>query len=103
MQEQPSLFPPAQRHSVTSLAAAARIAGYAKNLRAKVYAHLLSRGDDGSTDEETGRALNMKGSTVRPRRIELVREGKVRASGKQRRTEQGCMAECWVAVLPEAV
>lgn len=75
--------PPYQRHSDTSKAAAVAIEPKAGSLRAKVLEHL--RGcERGATDKEMQAALDMGGSTQRPRRIELVEAGLVRDSGVRR-------------------
>ena len=55
----------------TSAAAAREIRGEAKTQRRQVLAYLIGRGQDGATDEEMQRDLEMPGNTQRPRRSEL--------------------------------
>ncbi len=96
---QPTLFepfqeaPPAQRHSVTSVAAAEAIKPTAAILRQRVYDHITASG--GCTDNEGIIATGIAGSTWRPRRTELVADGSVRDSGKTRKTESGRSAVVW--------
>ncbi|MCC5822627.1 MAG: hypothetical protein LAT64_03540 [Phycisphaerales bacterium] len=66
--------------------------------RGQVLAHLIARGNAGSTDEEGEKALGIKLRTYTPRRGELVKLGLVRDSGRHRRTDAGCRAVVWVAV-----
>ena len=65
----------------------------AENLRGQVYRYICVRGNRGATDNEIIAALGMKGSTERPRRIELWRMGLIEDSGQQR---DGCTV--WRAV-----
>lgn len=100
---QPSLFDdipdaPAQSHSPTSRAAAKAIEPLAGELRRRVYEWLVSRGEEGSTDEELIDALGLASSTARPRRIELVAAGLARDSGRTRLTKARRKATVWVAV-----
>src|SRR5262245_13499138 len=100
MSDAQSLFdfdPPAQRHSATSLQAAALIADRTATLRAKVFEFLRQR-PAGATDEEIQRALEMNPSTERPRRIELVQAGLVQDSGQTRPTLSGRQAVVWAAL-----
>jgi hypothetical protein len=97
---QRSLFdpePPAQRHSPTSVEAAAQIAPRAGTLRSVVLRALAAAGADGMTDEELQDRLAMGPSTQRPRRVELVQAGLVRDSGRTRSTRSGRQAVVWVA------
>jgi hypothetical protein len=63
----------------------------------QVYRHIVSMGDYGSTDEELQEVLDMGANTQRPRRRELVQEGKVQMSGKRRRTNLNRWSIVWVA------
>jgi hypothetical protein len=105
--EEPDPPPPFQRHSQTSQEAAASIAAGNKQatLRQKVHDYLLFRGEAGATDEEMQRALEMGPSTQRPRRIELVRMGLARDTGRTRLTASGRKAVVWsaAAAAPAAV
>ncbi len=89
--------PPAQRHSETSVAAAEDIASAAQTLRRMVLLYLKSRHPDGATDEEAQELLMMSPNTQRPRRVELVRAGLVRDSGRTRKTRSGRKAVVWEA------
>lgn len=94
--------PARQRHSRTSVAAADGIAPVAGRLRALVYAHLVSCGEAGSTDEEGIEALGMSPSTYRPRRCECVEAGMVCDSGKTRLTKSKRKAVVWQVVTAAA-
>lgn len=83
---------PSVNGSATSAAAADSLDGKALNaLQRRVLEHLAWRP---STDEEIANELAMNPSTVRPRRIELVRIGLVVEDGT-RRTASGRMATVW--------
>jgi len=86
-------LPPYQAHSETSLQAAIRALSFAKTARGKVYRYLRDQGLEGATDAEMQAALGMRGSTQRPRRVELVDAGLVIDS--QLRRDRGTV---WVAV-----
>lgn len=53
----------------------------------------------GLTDHEMQEDLQMNPSTQRPRRVELVKAGLVKESGRFRLTPSGRRAVVWVAVL----
>ncbi len=84
--------PPAQRHSPTSMEAAAQIKKAIGPLHKRILAHLKNIP---STDEEMMSALEMNGNTQRPRRRELELMGRVVDSGKTRRTKSGREAVIW--------
>jgi len=88
--------PPAQAHSETSQAAARAIDPYAVGLRAQVYFAIARAGADGLTDLEVEAKTGLAGSTVRPRRVELVRLGLVHDSGRTRKTKSGREATIWI-------
>ena len=92
------LFAPHQAHSETSRAAAVEIAGKAGTLRRIVYDYLTMRGEHGATDAEMQEALDMAGSTQRPRRVRLCELFLVEDSGRTRAGESGRSAVVWVAV-----
>ena len=77
---------PFQKHSDTSAEAADRFqrSGKAPTARARVLAAIRSTGEEGLTDKEAQALLGMRGSTQRPRRIELVKVGLVLDSGRTR-------------------
>lgn len=87
--------PPAQRHSPTSVGAAKSIEPSAGTLRNKVWSYLCGCGSYGATDEELQDALEINPSTQRPRRIELVKLGRVVDSGQTRLTRSGRSAVVW--------
>lgn len=83
---------PSVNGSATSAAAADSLDGKTLNaLQRRVLEHIAWRP---STDEEIATQLAMNPSTVRPRRIELVRRGLVVEAGT-RRTASGRMATVW--------
>ncbi len=84
-------FPPAQAHSATSVLAAAAIAPHRATQRDRILAYLAMYP---STDQELAQRLGMDPSSVRPRRIELERDGLVTGFGS-RRTASGRLAKVW--------
>ena len=82
--------------STTSEAAEAALRPRVGTLSDRVRAHLLAAGPNGSTDEETAKALAMRPTTCRPRRIELCDAGAVWDSGRRRRNTSGREAVVWV-------
>lgn len=83
---------PSVNGSATSAAAADSLDGKTLNaMQRRVLEHIAWRP---STDEEIATQLAMNPSTVRPRRIELVRRGLVVEDGA-RRTTSGRMATVW--------
>ncbi len=85
--------PPHQR-SDTSIAAAEAIRPSVNGLRARVLQFIQGQ-CSGATDEEIQGALQMGGSTERPRRRELVQLGLVLDSGLRRPTASGKKAAVW--------
>lgn len=81
----------------TSKAAAEAISDKVPSLRRQVFDFIASKGLGGATDEEIGDALKMPGSTVRPRRGELVDGGLVVETRQRRSTKSGRQAIVWVA------
>ena len=92
------LTPPARHNapSGTSGVAADRIAGHAKDLRARVLAFIVGQGPHGATDDEGEAALGIKCQTYTPRRGELVALGLVVDSGRRRNTASGRPAAVWI-------
>ncbi len=86
--------PPYQRHSATSAAAAAAIAPHLNPLQGRVLG-AIRHASHGLTDEAIGHVTDLPGNTVRPRRIELLRKGLIRDSGKTRATASGRQAVVW--------
>ena len=98
---------PAQGHSATSRAAAASTDR--QRGRQKVWDAFRKAGQvhvnptpwgvvGGLTDEECVEVTGMSPSTVRPRRIELVRDGLLMDSGMTRKTRANRAATIWVSV-----
>lgn len=88
---------PAQAHSKTSVSAAEQIEPFTGTQRGRVLEFIRGCGEQGSTDEEVQAALAMNPSTQRPRRVELVRMGFIRDSGRVRQTQAGRDAVVWVS------
>ena len=65
--------------------------------RQMVLLYLKSRGDTGSTDEETAYALELDPSSSRPRRRELVERGLAVNSGRTRLTKSNRKATVWIS------
>ena len=93
------LTPPAHHNAPpgTSGVAAGRIAGHAKDLRARVLAYIVGQGPHGSTDDEGEAVLGIKPQTYTPRRGELVKLGQIVDSGRRRNTASGRPAAVWIA------
>ena len=88
---------PYVRGSETSEQAATEALPSAATLREQVYNYINENG--GATDEEIQLALDMNPSTERPRRIELVRAGRVYNSELTRKTRAGRHAAVWIVRL----
>ena len=71
--------------------------GGKKDFEARILAHLVGCGASGATDEEMQFTLSMPGNSERPRRVDLVHKGLVRASGQTRPTDAGGKATVWIA------
>lgn len=85
--------PPFVAHSATSREAATLVFGPETDRQAIL--RYLKESPEGRTDEEMQTVLGLPGSTQRPRRIELVRMGKVIDSGLTRKTASGRQATIW--------
>ena len=92
---------PPRNARVTRSAANVAIKPLAAGLRRRVYDFILSRRELGATDGETQTALDMRGSTQRPRRKELQEAGLIRDSGTIRPTASGRASVVWVAIPEE--
>lgn len=89
-------LPPFQKHSQTSREAAIAAINQAPTQKSKVFLAIKHSGLTGMTDEEQQIMLKMNPSTQRPRRIDLVSEGKVKDSGRVRHTKAKRKAVVWV-------
>ena len=78
--------------SATSHAAAAQIAPEAPNLRERVFAYIEAHG--ALTDEQIAAGTGLNPSTVRPRRVELARAGRIEVAGYSH-TTSGRKAQAW--------
>lgn len=85
---------PFQVQSETSRDAATMGVPFAVSQRERVYHWLVANGP--ATDKQMQAALNMDGSTQRPRRVELMRAGRIVDWGK-RKQENGRSATVWRA------
>jgi len=83
--------PPYQPHSETSIAAAKSVAPKAVSLREQVYNALRYAP---MTDEQIAVRLSLNPSTSRPRRVELVKAGRIVEVGKAS-TASGRTAVLW--------
>jgi hypothetical protein len=86
--------PPAQRHSDTSVAAAASLDVTALNKLQRQVLDYLRTQPAGATDEQIAAALGMNPSTERPRRIELAKRGLVVEAGVKK-ASSGRNATAW--------
>ena len=106
-EEQPPFqgFPPFEKQSDTSRAAAATIEPRADTLRGQVLAIIRASGFKGMTDAEVERALGLRHQTASARRRELHLQGLVGTEGV-RKNPSGAMAQVWKAAAycqdPEA-
>lgn len=91
--------PPAARERTTSVRAARRIQVKATTFRGQVHDALRA---GPKTDEEICEATGLRGSTVRPRRLELLRDALIEDSGHVRPTRSGREAIVWRIRLEEA-
>ena len=82
--------------SPTSREAAWFAEPFANSKREKIFLYLL-RSNNGATDHEIQREVNIQPSTERPRRGDLVDVGLVEDSGRTRKTASGRQAVVWVA------
>ena len=74
-----------------------RIETHAATLRQRVYLAIIEAGGSGCTDYELQERLIMPGNTERPRRIELLKQGLIRDSGRTRESSSGRRAVVWIA------
>jgi hypothetical protein len=92
---------PHQRHSPTSIAAADAAKPTAETQRRRVLEWLTVASSSsvlcGATDEEMQEGMTLAPNTQRPRRVELVRMGLVKDSGRTRPTRSGRQAVVWIA------
>lgn len=89
--------PPHVNGSQTSLAAAISISGNRNSMHNRII-NFLRTHPEGATDEEIQIGIDMKSSTERPRRGELVETGVVKDSGRKSKTISKRSAVIWVLV-----
>lgn len=90
--------PPAQRHSRTSRQAAERIKDHAPSIRERVYEVIRREGP--ISDQRLASTLGLAENSIRPRRVELVAEGLVRAHYETVLTASNRQATAWVLSEP---
>lgn len=89
---------PVHNGAPTSRAAAGAIKPSADSLRQRVYEYVALCGENGATREECEIALELSGSTVRPRVVELMNAGRLREVPETTRaTSAGRQARILVA------
>lgn len=91
------LFDPPHNGTPTSKAAAKSIESRAATMRGRILAFVRSRGEIGALREDIEIALDMNGSTVRPRVLELIRFGTLKELEATRATSSGRQATVLVA------
>jgi hypothetical protein len=87
--------PPSQKHSPTSIAAAASIKMRIGPMHRKILAW-LEQNPSGASDERMARVLGIGQNTFRPRRRELQLLGRIKDSGRKELTDSGSDAVIWV-------
>lgn len=88
--------PAFQAHSTPSREAAQSISGQVTRLQQRVLDYLEEH-PEGATDEQLGDALNLGGSTLRPRRRELQQAGHIIKDPKRYGlTKAGIKASLWI-------
>lgn len=86
---------PYQQHSATSREDARSMENDARSQRQRVLDFIRDQGINGATDEEIQDGLNMNPSTQRPRRVELMKMGRIAINGT-RKTKSGRLASVWI-------
>jgi protein involved in temperature-dependent protein secretion len=92
---------PFQKHSMTSHDAAVRAEPRAGTHRGIIFDRFCTVASYGATDEEMQTMTRLNPSTQRPRRIELVKQGWIKDSGRTRATRSGAQAVVWVLADPK--
>lgn len=90
-------MPPFQHAVETSRKAAVAIRSKSATLRERVLLVIANQGAYGCTDGEGCERSEINPSTWRPRRIELLEQGRIRDSGRTRATASGRQSTVWVA------
>lgn len=85
---------PFQPESETSYDAAVATKPFRESLKAEVLAYINAHGP--VTDNQIIKGLDKNASSLRPRRIELTKEGRIRQDGIVKQ-ENGRKAATWVA------
>lgn len=83
---------PVHNGTPTSIAAAESIRPHAETQRHKILEFVRTRDEIGATREDIELALEMNGSTVRPRVLELIARGLLRETDVTRATSSGRQA-----------
>lgn len=82
--------------------AAAQVNGARRESQRARLIRLFSSPTAGYTDEDLGDMMQLDGSSLRPRRWQLVKDGYIRDNGKRRNTRNGLSAVVWEPVLESA-
>jgi hypothetical protein len=78
----------------TSANARRQIAPRVPSIRERVYSYIYLTESHGATDEEIADEMGGNPNTLRPRRIELAKAGRIVPAGT-RRTRSGALAVVW--------
>lgn len=89
-------FEPPHNGTRTSRTAAISMRNHTTYIRERIYEYIASRHRIGATADEIQSHLEIDGSTVRPRLVEMRKLGQVRDSGETRKTRSGRSAVIWV-------
>jgi len=89
-------LPPHEKTSSTSREAAISMLPHAKAIRMKIYRMIDASGDNGLTVDEIEIAGSYIHQTASARVTELLQEGLIANSQRQRNTRQGRKASVWV-------
>jgi len=89
-------FPPFEKSSDTSFAAARSMKDVTGELRRAVARFIVERGRYGATDDEVEVDLGMRHQTASARRWELAQKDFIKKSGEKRLTRSGRKAAVWV-------
>lgn len=97
-QSAPKHTAPYQPHSLTSKEAALSVEPIIGAQLQRVLNYVRQKGDEGATDEEIALGLPMPQNSERPRRIQLVKAGLLKDSGRTRPFISERHGVVWVAV-----
>lgn len=82
----------------TSKAAAASLNKFKREIdKERILQFIQAQGSEGATDQEIEIFTKIKGDTLRPRRGELMKAGKITKAPFKRETKSGRQAAVWIA------